>query len=205
MSERNGPNPVLDISAYRVPLDLSLIFGRDNPRALEIGFGDGDFLIETALANPGTNYLGIEIKKRRFNKAIKKAARKKVKNVKFLHMDAVLAARELFNPDSFQTIYINFPDPWPKDRHSKHRIVNRPFLMMLSGLLIKDGVLEIASDHVDYILNSLDTLKGIEVFRNDYGDPGYVNEIPGRPFTKYEREFREEGRQIYYLGFTNNK
>ncbi|MDL1950491.1 tRNA (guanosine(46)-N7)-methyltransferase TrmB, partial [Acidobacteria bacterium ACD] len=119
MKELRAINPILDVSLHRIPLDLEEVFGNPAECALEIGFGDGDFLIECALADPGTNFLGIEIKKRRFNTAVKSAVRKKAGNVKFLHMEAVIAVRELFPPDSFSTVYINFPDPWPKKRHHK--------------------------------------------------------------------------------------
>jgi len=198
-------NPILDVSLHTIPLDLQSIFGNAGECALEIGFGDGDFLIESALADPGTNFLGIEVKKRRFNTAVKSAARRKAANVKFLHMEAVIAARELFPPDSFSAVYINFPDPWPKDRHEKHRIVNPWFLALVSGIMKKGGVLELASDHREYVANSLEVLGAMECFSPVFGGPGYVNEIPGRPLTGYEREFREEGREIYYAKFTNLK
>lgn len=205
MKEPSNINPILDVSLHTIPLDLERLFGNTAECALEIGFGDGDFLIECALADPGMNFLGIEIKKRRFNTAVKSALRKKAANVKFLHMEAVIAARELFPPDSFSIVYINFPDPWPKDRHEKHRIVNPYFLSLLSGIMKKGGILELASDHREYVTNSLEVLGAMECFSPVFGKPGYVNEIPGRPLTGYEREFREEGREIYYAKFTNLK
>jgi tRNA (guanine-N7-)-methyltransferase len=205
LKESRAINPILDVSLHTIPLDLEKVFGNARECALEIGFGDGDFLIACALGNPGVNFLGIEIKKRRFNVAVKSAAKKKADNVKFLNMEAVIAARELFPPDSFATVYINFPDPWPKDRHERHRIVNPYFLTLISNIMKKDGVLELASDHREYVTNSLETLGAMECFSSVFDDPGYVNDIPGRPLTGYEREFREEGREIYYAKFTNLK
>lgn len=205
MKEPQVINPVLDVSVLTIPLDLKAVFGNDRECALEIGFGDGAFLIECALANPEVNFLGIEIKKRRFSIAVKSSAKRKAVNVKFLNMEAVIAVRELFPPDSFATVYINFPDPWPKDRHERHRIVNPYFLTLISGIMKKGGILELASDHREYVTNSLETLGAMECFAPVFDDPGYVNEIPGRPLTGYEREFREEGREIYYAKFTNLK
>lgn len=205
MKESQAINPILDVSLHTIPLDLESVFGNSAECVLEIGFGDGDFLIECALGNPGVNFLGIEIKKRRFGVAVKSAAKRKAGNVKFLNMEAVIAARELFLPDSFTTVYINFPDPWPKDRHERHRIVNPSFLTLISVIMKKDGVLELASDHREYVTNSLETLGEMECFAAVFEGPGYVNEIPGRPLTGYEREFREEGREIYYAKFTNLK
>ncbi len=205
MDRQKITNPILDISEHFIPLDLSKLFGNNRECALEIGFGDGDFLIETAVRNPEKNFLGIEVKIRRFNKAVKKALAKDVKNIKFLHMDANIAVKQLFFPDSFSVVYINFPDPWPKDRHEKHRIINGGFLKKLSRIMKNGAQLDIASDHPDYVFNTLETFKEIQFFKSEYAEPGYLNYIPDRPETRYEKEFREEGREIYYLMFTNKK
>ncbi len=198
-------NPILDISEVFIPIDTEELFGNRNNCALEVGFGDGDFLIETAGLRPDTNFIGIEIKKKRFNKAVKRTRRGKVPNVKFLHMDANIALTEVFKPDTFNEIYINFPDPWPKDKHEKNRILNTEFLTKLSGILIQKGRLEIASDHRSYIQETLDTFKQLPQFINSYQGPGYRNKLEERIETKFEKEFREEGREIYYLMFTNSK
>lgn len=198
-------NPGLDISIHLLPLDLEGVFGNGNDCLLEIGFGDGDFLIENALKNPGRNYLGIEIKKKRFNKAVRKSNRAKAGNVKFIHMDAEIAAEDIFHQGSFATVYINFPDPWPKDRHRKHRVINRGFLKKLSRIMKSGASLEIASDHREYVLTALETMKIIDAFECVYPAPGYVLHVPGRAETRYEREFRAEGREIYYLRYKNIK
>jgi len=198
-------NPVLDISLRTLPLDMTEVFGNSNVCLLEIGFGDGDFLIDNALGNPGKNYVGIEIKKSRFNKAVKRARRQKASNVRFIHMDADIAAGELFSPDTFTIAFINFPDPWPKDRHSKHRIINRGFLTKLSRIMKKDALLEIASDHSEYVTNTLYTMRATGLFESVFPDPGYRLEMPGRRETKYEVEFRSEGREIRYMRFKNIK
>ena len=204
MNEREI-NPVLDISDVYIPIDTEGLFGNKNPLALEIGFGDGDFLIETAEVRSEVNFIGIEVKKKRFNKAVRNAGKKNLANVKFLHMDANIALTEVFRPDTFDEIYINFPDPWPKDKHEKNRILNTGFLLNLSAILKNSGRLEIASDHKSYIESTLETLKPIPLYINNNPPPGYRSEIPGRIETKFEKEFREEGREIYYLMFTNRK
>lgn len=198
-------NPALDISRLILPLDLKYVFGNGNDCLLEIGFGDGDFLIENALGSPEKNYVGIEIKKRRFNKAVKRANRQRVRNVKFIHMDAEIAAGEIFRPDSFSSAYINFPDPWPKDRHVRHRIINRGFLKKLSAIMKEGADLEIASDHREYVVNTLHTMRKINLFESVFPEPGYMLHMPGRTETTYEKEFRAEGREIRYMKFKNNK
>ena len=196
---------LLDISEHYIPLDLSKVFRNENDFVLEIGFGDGDFLIEIAERNPEKNYLGIEIKTKRFKIAVKRSKNYDKENLKFLHMNANIAVEEIFLENTFSQVYINFPDPWPKDKHHKHRIINPEFLAKLSKIMQNDGVLELASDHKDYIEHSFDVFKDITFFKSMYPEPGYINDIPNRPYTKYEKEFREEGREIFYLMFKNNK
>jgi len=205
MDKINSGNSLLDISDYYIPLDLAEVFKNKKELVLEIGFGDGDFLIEMASMHPEKNFLGIEIKTKRFKFAVKKAEEKNYENLKFLHMNASIAIEEIFPKDVFSQVYINFPDPWPKDRHRKHRIVNTEFLQKLSKILKKDGILEIASDHKDYITHSLDVFRDISFFKSEYPPPGFLHNVPNRPYTKYEKEFRKEGREIFYLMFTNNK
>ncbi len=205
MTKATSSRTALDISEYYIPLDLAEVFGNENEIVLEIGFGDGDFLIEMAARHPERNFLGMEIKTKRFKIAMKAAQDEKNGNLRFLHMNANIAAEELFSEDVFSLVYINFPDPWPKDRHRKHRIVNSEFLGALSKIMKKDGVLEIASDDKDYISHSFYVFKNISFFKSQYPHPGFLHNLPNRPHTKYEKGFRKEGRKIFYLMFTNNK
>ncbi|MGE5446170.1 MAG: tRNA (guanosine(46)-N7)-methyltransferase TrmB [Ignavibacteriales bacterium] len=197
----NASSPVLDITEYYLPLSLSQVFGNRAEAALEIGFGDGDFLIETAGRKADWNFVGIEIKGKRFRKAVSRAEKKKIKNIKFLVMDARIAIEEVFSPNTFSEVYINFPDPWPKERHKKHRIINTDFLQKLSRIMKAEGVLEIASDHKEYISYILDVLDKTATFKCAFPPTRYVISPTDRPQTKYETEFREKGKEIYYLRF----
>jgi tRNA (guanine-N7-)-methyltransferase len=197
-------SPVLDITEYYLPVDLSQVFGNNNNSALEIGFGDGSFLIETAKTNADWNYIGIEIKAKRFKKAVKRAERDNLSNLKFLLMDVRIAVDEVFSQDTFSKVYINFPDPWPKERHKKHRIINTDFLEKLSRIMKPRGVLEIASDHEEYISYILETFEHTNIFKPTFQPPGYVKSMPDRPKTRFETEFMQEGKEIYYLRFIKN-
>jgi tRNA (guanine-N7-)-methyltransferase len=197
----NISSSILDITEYYLPLDLSEIFGNEKKLALEVGFGDGAFLVETARSNLELNFVGIEIKEKRLKKAVKRIEKEKLENVKLLIMDVRIAIEEVFSLNTFNEIYINFPDPWPKERHKKHRIIDPDFLKELSRIMKPEAVLEIASDHEEYISYILTTLDETENFECSLPPPGYVNSLPDRPTTKYEKEFREEGKKIYYLKF----
>jgi len=192
---------ILDVTEYYLPIDLSQVFGNNKDSALEIGFGDGSFLIEIAKNNTDWNFIGIEIKVKRFRKAVKRAEGEYIANLKYLLMDVRIAVEEVFYPNTFSKVYINFPDPWPKERHKKHRIIYTQFLSNLSRIIKPKGIIEIASDHEEYISSILETLEDTGIFKSIFPLPGYVHNIPTRPTTRYELEFMEEEKEIYYLRF----
>jgi len=192
---------ILDVTEYYLPIDLSQVFGNNKDSALEIGFGDGSFLIEIAKNNTDWNFIGIEIKVKRFRKAVKRTESENIANLKYLLMDVRIAVEEVFYPNTFSKVYINFPDPWPKERHKKHRIINTQFLSNLSRIIKPKGIIEIASDHEEYISSILETLEDTGIFKSIFPLPGYVHNIPTRPTTRYELEFMEEEKEIYYLRF----
>jgi tRNA (guanine-N7-)-methyltransferase len=203
MSPKMMTNPVLDITEYRIPLEMQDVLNNTNELALEIGFGDGDFLIQMAKETPHLNYVGIEIKRSRFRSAVNNLLKRKINNVKLLNMDAMIALDEVFKPGTFIEVYINFPDPWPKDRHKKHRIINNLFLDKLSKIMKPGGLLEIASDHREYVEHMLTVFNENGRFKNMFQSPGYTNRLTRRPLTKYEIEYRMEGREIFYLIYAN--
>lgn len=193
--------PGVDVSELYFPLSPSELLGNKNKTALEIGFGEGDFLIEMAKTNPDINYVGVEIKWKRVRKALKKAKLSGVQNISLINMDANIAIEELFCPFSFNRVFINFPDPWPKEKHLKHRIINPSFLNSVSSIVSSEGTLEIASDHSEYIAHIIEEVSNTNKFVNLNPEPGYKTRLLNRPQTKYEREFRELGKEIYYLSY----
>ena len=201
MKKETPYTPTLDVSVFSLPVTTEEIFGNSNSSSLEIGFGEGEFLVELAESDPGTNYLGIEIKYFRYKKAVRLAISRGLSNVKLLHFDADLAVEQVFAAGSFEKVYINFPDPWPKDRHQKHRIINDIFLDNLHNIMKDGSVLEFTSDHLDYVTHTIEHFDRHPKFSNIYGEKGYATEVSGRPRTKFEKEFVEENREIYYLSF----
>jgi len=196
----------LDVTEYYLPFDdLSELFGNKKRAALEIGVGEGDFLIEMSKRKENWNFIGIEIRGKRFRKAVMRSEKDNLRNLKFLLIDAKIAIEDVFSSNTFDLVYINFPDPWPKERHRKHRLINAKFLDRISNIMKPLAALEIASDHEDYLSHILKVFQNTEGFKNESSAPGYVNNLPDRPMTKYETEFRNEGRNIYYLRFINLK
>lgn len=201
MNQETPNNPALDISVLSLPLSIEEIFGNDKNSALEIGFGEGEFIVEVAKNNPNWNYLGIEIKYFRYKKALKLVLNQNIRNIKLIHFDADLAVEQVFAANIFDRVYINFPDPWPKDRHKKHRIINNNFLDNLYNIMKEQGILEFTSDHLDYVTHTIEHFDSHNKFSNTFGEQGYSHLIENRPQTKFEKEFLDKKRQIYYLSF----
>lgn len=192
---------ILDVSEYKLPINNFEIFENNNQLAFEIGFGEGEFLAELAKKNINWNYIGIEIKYSRFRKAARKIKKENLNNVRLLHIDAKIAVEQIFSQEIFDKVYINFPDPWPKDRHKKHRIINNEFLNDLLTIMKKNSILEFSSDHNDYIEHTLAHFEFNKNFINLYKPQGFVNSIKNRPITRFEKEFMQEGKTIYFLAF----
>lgn len=192
----------IDLSVTLPPTNPANIFHNNHNTVLEIGFGDGDFLIELASKNPDLNFIGIEIKKGRFIKAISAAHRQKLKNIKFLHFDASINLLQVFSPHSFYKIYINFPDPWPKDRHKKHRIITTTILDQFHKLTTDTAFIEIASDHKEYIEVISETFRehgGFSLSAHLVYMAGYP--LPIKTITKFEKDFINRRSDIYYMSY----
>ncbi len=192
---------ILDISTCDLPINSHDIFGNFNKTALEIGFGKGEFIIELATRNRDWNFLGIEIKSYRFKRAVHFSRKENIDNLKLLHCDANIAVEQVFRSGTFDSVYINFPDPWPKDRHKKHRVINRTFLHRLRLIMKKDGIIEFASDHADYVSHIIEQCNLNSNFKNISVNKTSNIKMNDRPVTKYEKQFIKEKKRIYYLTF----
>ncbi len=197
--ETSRAEPAFDISEHLPPLSGETVFGNSKPLALDIGCGEGEFLFELSQLIPEFNHIGIEVKPARFKKAVKTARQRDIGNVKLIHMDGLMAV-ELFAPQTFDRVYINFPDPWPKDRHRKHRIINGGFVSLLGSVIRPGGVLEIASDHDEYMARVEKTFGNRREFQNAGGSSAL--RYPGeRPQSRFEKIFRKRGESIKYLSY----
>jgi len=181
-----------------LPFDGSAVFGRSAPLAVEIGCGTGHFILERARQQPGTDFLAIDI----YNKGCLKTCRKLeaagIGNVRVLRIEA----RELLDraiPDAtLQAIYINCPDPWPKQRHRERRLVNQEFLELALHRLAPGGELFFSSDQRDYVEQVAALLAGIPALRNQLPAP-FVHALPGYPLSKYMRRFLDQGLPMHFV------
>jgi tRNA (guanine-N7-)-methyltransferase len=177
----------------RTPLDLDALFGRAAPRVLEIGFGMGDVTAAMAAADPGRDYLAAEVHTPGIGNLLALIGERGLTNVRVAHGDALELVRRL-TPDSLDAVHVFFPDPWPKARHHKRRLIRPGNVALLSRVLRPGGVLHCATDWPHYAGEMAEILAA---------DPGLVrDERPAaRPETKFERRGRHAGRPIADLVF----
>jgi tRNA (guanine-N7-)-methyltransferase len=183
--------------SYTVHLDLLKIFGRDAPLHVDLGCGGGAFLFALAQQHPEKNFLGIERLSGRVEKASRKAGPSrtgtKIDNMRVLNVETSYAVRYLLPERSVETFYLLFPDPWPKRRHRRRRIVTPDFLNSIHAALEENGVLRIATDQLDYFEQIA------QLGRADFRFAVVDVEDVDLPVTKFERKFQAQGAPIYRL------
>ena len=176
------------------------IFGNDNPIRIEIGMGKGKFITTLAQQNPDINYIGIEKFSSVLIRAIEKMEELELTNLKFIRMDAE-KIEDTFNKEEIDKIYLNFYDPWPKDRHAKRRLTSKEFFKRYDNILKKDGVVEFKTDNNDLFDFSLEQIPeagwNIVEYTRDLHNNEKMNE--GNIMTEYEERFSKMGNNINKL------
>ncbi len=178
-------------------MDFADLFGRDAPVVLEIGFGNGESLVEQAADNPQDNFLGIEVHDPGIGHCLLKARDAGLGNLRLVSHDAIEVLANMVPLNSLARVNLYFPDPWPKKRHHKRRIVQPDFLRLVADRLNHDGTLNIATDwaqyaeHIDQVLGASDRFECRERREHDGSRP--LN----RPGTKFERRGLKKGHRIW--------
>ena len=174
------------------------LFGNDHPIRLEIGMGKGKFLMALAEQNPDINYLGIEKYSTVLLRALQKMESNPLPNLRFIRMDAEYI-NDVFAEEEIDRIYLNFSDPWPKDRHAKRRLPSRQFLERYDHILKKDGVLEFKTDNRDLFTFAEEELKEtkwkLDAITYDLHKDAVMS--AGNVMTEYEEKFSSMGNPIY--------
>ena len=176
------------------------LFGNDHPIHIEIGMGKGQFLMALAERNPDINYVGIEKYSSVLLRALQKMDETPLDNLKFIRMDAETIT-EVFEKNEVAQIYLNFSDPWPKDRHAKRRLTSKEFFARYDQILAKDGVVEFKTDNVDLFDFSLEQVElanwNLMAFTRDLHHDESMNQ--GNIMTEYEARFSAMGNPIHKL------
>ena len=175
------------------------VFGNDNPLHIEVGMGKGRFIVDMALAHPEINYIGIEKYSSVLLRALEKRRELEIENLYFIRMDAEEIC-QVFAPGEVNRIYLNFSDPWPKDRHAKRRLTSVQFLERYDQILVPEGHLEFKTDNMDLFTFSEESVAEAgwelmystrDLHHSPYGE--------GNIMTEYEEKFSSQGNPICKL------
>jgi len=191
--------PLYGIPASADPLDLDRIFGRAAPKILEIGFGMGETTAVIAAQHPERDYLGVEVHKPGVGSLLKRLAELNLKNVRVIQQDVVEILRDRIAPAALDGVHIFFPDPWPKKRHHKRRLIQPPFVALLASRLKPGAYLHACTDWEDYARQMLDVLAAEPTLENTAC--AYAARPGTRPQTKFERRGLDLGHPVWDLVF----
>jgi len=182
-------------------LDFNEIFGNKLPVSIEIGSGRGEFLLKIAQQNPHINYIGIDLKEKRVKTLFRKLYKEELNNVRIAKIYLDENSIKFIPANSIEKIYLQHPDPWPKKRHFHRRIIQHSFIDIMHKLLIKDGVVDIATDHEDYAFWIVEHFAQRDDFVSDH-KKGFTREsAEGHIETYFEKKKREEGFEPYFMRY----
>jgi tRNA (guanine-N7-)-methyltransferase len=181
------------------PLDLDAWFGRTAPVMLEIGCGMGETTAALAARTPGWNYLAVDVYEPGLAQLIMRAQRLGLANLRIAHGDAVTLLEEHIAERSLAAVRILFPDPWPKKKHHKRRLITADFAALLASRMRVGARLHLATDWADYAEQMLGVCRAEPALRNEF--PGWAPRPPWRGVTKFEERAAREGRDVWELMF----
>ncbi len=191
--------PRLGVPYARKPLDLERLYGRAAPSILEIGSGMGETTARIAGENPGNDYLAIEVHAPGVGSLLARVAAAGLANVRVIEHDAVEVVRDMIPAGSLAGVHVFFPDPWPKKRHHKRRLIQPPFVALLATRLKTGAYLHVATDWEDYAGQILEVLAGEPLLANTA--PRYAARPEHRPFTKFEHRGLKLGHGVWDVVF----
>lgn len=200
--EKMWPHVGLELANGLV--DFAQVFQRAAPTILEIGFGSGFSLLEMAKANPEQNFIGIETHLPGIGTLLQGIDENKLQNIRVYYADAVEVFAQCIPAHSLDVIQIFFPDPWPKRRHRKRRLIQPQFIEMILPKLKSGGAIHLATDWQDYAEQMMQVLSAFPQLVNTAGVGQYADRSSQRPvITKFEQRGKNDGREIWELQFAS--
>ena len=182
--------------------DWQVLFDNDHPLKLEIGFGMGSFLIEMSAQEPKSNFIGMDFYHKGIRKLMTRIKKLQLENIRMAYGDVRFKLPLLFRDGELETVYINFPDPWPKKRHIKRRLIKPDFVKLIGQKLAPEGQIHLATDSEPYANEMLEYFNSEPMFKNQDREEGFLESRVDFPKTKYEKNFINAGYKIYYLQYS---
>ena len=199
--------PTFGIEINEGLLSLDKSFGRTAPKICEIGFGHGDTLIPMAKNNPDKDYLGIEVHEPGVASTLLQMIEQDIKNIRLIQQDAILVLQQHIPDNAFSRIHIYFPDPWPKKRHHKRRLIQANFVELLHQKLCQGGILHCATDWENYAMHMMTVLTANDGFKNCIGEKQFADneKLHLRQHTKFENRGLKLGHGVWDVVFEKRK
>lgn len=204
--------PRFSVPYDAAPIAASTIFGRDGPLVLEIGFGMGESTAAIALAQPERNFLGAEVYPAGVGSLLRRIDEAGLSNLRIIQHDAIDVLTHMILPDSLAAVHVFFPDPWPKARHHKRRLIRPEVVALIASRLAPGGALHCATDWAHYALQMLQVLSSEPLLENTAGEVrlseeiaearGFAERPAYRPPTKFERRGLALGHRVWDLVMT---
>lgn len=167
----------------------------------EIGFGRGEFLLDLAGKNPDTAFVGVEVSFKRCLKMARRLARSQLRNVRLIEGRGQVVVEQACEPESVSAFWVNFSDPWPKDRHAGRRLFQAPFVAAVARALAPGGTLHVATDDTPYA-HAIDAVLSAEPrLENAFAPDPWRSDVPARVRTAYEESWREKGRRLHFFEY----
>lgn len=197
-------NKALTLRLDRLPVrpDWNELFGRDAPLELEIGIGNGEFLVHLARRHPDRNFIGVEIASKFLRKAHSRVRQAQLTNVRLIQGEGGWCLSKLFAPKVLHAIYINFPDPWEKPKQKHRRMVDNAFAHLVASRLTLNGIFTLVTDSSDYAHQVRDSFHRIDAMLPTIGDDGIASDLQDYFPTKYYRKWRWLNRKIFFVQFS---
>jgi tRNA (guanine-N7-)-methyltransferase len=192
--------PLWGLAFSQGTLDLDAVFGRQAPRVMEIGFGDGGNLLELAAGSPGVDFIGVEVHPPGIGHCLLGIESRALSNIRVIAHDAVEVLKAQFGPDSLDEVLLYFPDPWPKKRHHKRRIVQPAFVAFVADRLKPGGAFRLATDWEPYAEWMRDVLAAEPRLVNAAQDGGFIDASTRGP-TRFEARGRRLGHGVFDLEY----
>ena len=194
--------PQFGIAYAPTRCDLDAAFQRTAPRFLEIGFGMGESTAEVAAAQPGNDYIGVEVHTPGVGGLLRLIDAQQLTNIRIIQHDAVEVVTHMLAERSLAGVHVFFPDPWPKKRHHKRRLLQPAFVHLLATRLQPGGYLHVATDWEDYATQILAVLSAESLLQNTA--PGFAPRPEHRPLTKFESRGLKLGHGVWDIVFTTS-